>query len=92
MGRAAAGATVVLIGQSTQPAPLVTQTVVQRQLTLRGSLIYDHPRDFADTLKSIGPDLSPARVLRACHPMAAAEAAFREARDVPGKTWIRVAD
>jgi alcohol dehydrogenase/L-iditol 2-dehydrogenase len=99
--RAAAGALVVMIGQSSQPVPLVTQTVVQRQLTLAGSLIYDHPDDFAGTMKPPGPppelpaaDHSgagiAARVLRACYPMAEAETAFRAARAVPGKTWIRL--
>lgn len=84
------GGLIVLIGMSGQPAPLVTRTVVQRQLTIRGSLVYDHPGDFADTLASVGGGLSPAQVLRACHPLAEAADAFRAARDVPGKTWIRM--
>jgi hypothetical protein len=29
-------------------------------------------------------------VLRACYPLAEAEQAFRAAREVPGKTWIRL--
>jgi alcohol dehydrogenase/L-iditol 2-dehydrogenase len=90
--RTATAGTVMLIGMEDGPAPLATKTVVQRQLTIRGSLIYDHPGDFAGALTSIGAGLSPARVLRACHPMAEAAAAFRAARDVPGKTWIRVGD
>jgi alcohol dehydrogenase/L-iditol 2-dehydrogenase len=93
------GGTVVLIGLNSQPAPLVTQTVVQRQLKIIGSLIYDHPEDFADTMKPPGPGMRGAgsraglgagRVLRACYPMAEAQAAFRAARTVAGKTWIRI--
>ena len=90
VSRAARGGQMVLIGMSDQPAPLVTRTVVQRQLTFQGSLIYDHPDDFAATLTSVGRGLCPARVLRACYPLAEAAAAFRAARHVPGKTWIRL--
>jgi 2-desacetyl-2-hydroxyethyl bacteriochlorophyllide A dehydrogenase len=90
VSRAARGGQIVLIGMSDQPAPLVTRNVVQRQLTIQGSLVYDHPGDFAETLASVGRGLCPARVLRACHPLAEAAAAFRTARDVPGKTWIRL--
>ena len=87
--RAARGGTIMLIGQSSEPAALVTRVVVQRQLTLRGSLIYDHPGDFADTLAAAG-GMSPARVLRACYPLAEAADAFAAASQVPGKTWIRL--
>ena len=90
VSRTATGGTVILIGQNGRPSPLVTRLVVQRQLTLQGSLIYDHPRDFADTLQLISSGVSPGRVLRACYPLADAAAAFRAARDVPGKTWIRI--
>jgi len=86
--RAARGGLIVLIGQNSQPVPLLTQRVVQRQLTLMGSLIYDHPGDFAGV--TAGPARRAGRVLRACYPMAEAEAAFRAAAEVPGKTWIRV--
>jgi alcohol dehydrogenase/L-iditol 2-dehydrogenase len=80
----------MLIGQNSRPVPLVTQRIVQRQLTLMGSLIYDHPGDFAQVTGEPGPGRRPGRVLRACYPMAEAEAAFRAAAEVPGKTWIRV--
>jgi 2-desacetyl-2-hydroxyethyl bacteriochlorophyllide A dehydrogenase len=86
--RAAHGGLVVLIGQNSRPVPFVTQPVVQRQLTLMGSLIYEHPGDFAEV--TAGPGRRAGRVLRACYPMAEAEAAFRGAAEVPGKTWIRV--
>ncbi|MGD0241225.1 MAG: alcohol dehydrogenase catalytic domain-containing protein [Streptosporangiaceae bacterium] len=86
--RVARGGLVVLMGLNSQPAPIITQRLVQRQLTLMGSLIYDHPRDFAEVTGKHGP--GAGRVLRACYPMAEAEAAFRDAGRVPGKTWIRV--
>lgn len=86
--RAGRGATVVLIGMGRPLAQVNTGRVVRLQLTLRGSLIYDHPGDFAGTLAAGVP--SPGQVLRACYPLARAEAAMREARAAPGKTWIRV--
>jgi threonine dehydrogenase-like Zn-dependent dehydrogenase len=60
--------------------------VVRRQLRIQGSLTYDHPGDFGAVIKR---SLRPGRVLRACYPLAEAERAFRAAREVPGKTWIR---
>ena len=85
--RTTAGGTVVLIGLSSEPVPLATETVVRRQLRIQGSLTYDHPGDFAAVVKR---SLRPGRVLRACYPLAEAERAFRAAREVPGKTWIRL--
>lgn len=91
VNRAGRGGVLLLIGQNSQPASLVTRTVVQRQLTLRGSLIYDHPDDFAATLALAG-QVTPSRVLSACYPLADAAAAFQAARQVPGKTWIQIKD
>jgi len=88
--RTTAGGTIMLIGMSGGPLSLTTQAVVTRQLTIRGSLIYDHPADFAATLRSPIRDLRPGRVLRACYPLADAADAFGAAREVPGKTWIQV--
>jgi alcohol dehydrogenase/L-iditol 2-dehydrogenase len=87
--RTARGGLIVLMGLNSQPVPLVTQRIVQRQLTLMGSLIYDHPGDFA-AVTGAG-NRRAGRVLRACYPMAQAETAFLAAAAVPGKTWIRVA-
>jgi alcohol dehydrogenase/L-iditol 2-dehydrogenase len=86
--RAARGGLIVLMGLNSQPVPLATQRIVQRQLTLMGSLIYDHPGDFAAV--TAAGNRQAGRVLRACYPMAEAELAFRAAARVPGKTWIRV--
>jgi alcohol dehydrogenase/L-iditol 2-dehydrogenase len=88
--RAARGGLIVLMGLNSQPVPLATQRIVQRQLTLMGSLIYDHPGDFAAV--TAAGNRQAGRVLRACYPMAEAELAFRAAARVPGKTWIRVQD
>lgn len=42
--------TLVLIGQSATPVACTTAQIVQRQITVIGSLIYDHPDDFAEAL------------------------------------------
>jgi len=88
VSRAAHGAAVVLIGLGGQATRVDTRRVVRRQLTLRGSLIYDHPGDFAGTMGS--PVRAPGRVLRAAYPLERAAEAFRAASEVPGKTWIRL--
>lgn len=36
------------------------------------------------------PPPSPGRVLRASYPLEEVPEAFRAAREVPGKTWIRL--
>jgi threonine dehydrogenase-like Zn-dependent dehydrogenase len=79
---------VVMIGLGGHATRVDTALLVRRQLVLRGSLIYDHPHDFAATLTSAIP--SPERILRASYPLREAPEAFRAAREVPGKTWIRV--
>lgn len=84
--RAAHGAVITLIGLGNPTPRIDAGLVVRRQLTLRGSIIYDHPGDFAATL-GIG-SLSPSRVLRASCPLSEAAEAFRAARTVAGKTWI----
>ncbi|GAB3284087.1 zinc-dependent alcohol dehydrogenase [Parasphingorhabdus pacifica] len=82
-------ATVTLIGQSSRPYPLVTQEVVQRQLTLRGALIYDHPHDFAHTRASLEESLvHPERIIQAGAMAADADSALAAAREIPGKSWI----
>jgi alcohol dehydrogenase/L-iditol 2-dehydrogenase len=88
--RTAPGGIIVVIGMSSEPLSLTTQTLVSRQLTVRGSLIYDHPGDFAATMRTPVLELRPGRVLRAGYPLAEANKAFQAAREVPGKTWIQV--
>jgi 2-desacetyl-2-hydroxyethyl bacteriochlorophyllide A dehydrogenase len=88
--RTAGGGGIVAIGMGSEPLGLTSQTLVSRQLTVLGSLIYDHPGDFAMTMRADLDGLRPGRVLRACYPLDDAPSAFAAAREVPGKTWIRV--
>lgn len=89
LGRAAPGAQIVLIGQSSTPVPMRTQRVVQQQLHLHGSLIYDHPTDFATATESLAHQPEPlASVLQAGFSPDEAHTAFTRAPDVPGKSWL----
>lgn len=81
-----AGRTITVIGQSTKPTEITTREVVQRQITIRGSLIYDHPLDFAAATTSIPEGI--CRVLQARTPADEAASAFATVNDVAGKSWI----
>ncbi|GGV22604.1 putative zinc-type alcohol dehydrogenase-like protein [Actinomadura cremea] len=87
--RVSTGGTVMVIGMSSEPVGLSTMELTRRQLQVRGSLIYDHPDDFAGTVAAV-PGAAPrlAGVLRPGVPPEQAERAFAEARAAPGKSWI----
>jgi len=90
-GRAAAGATVVLVGLNADPLPLTTDDVVRRQLILRGSMIYDHPGDFTAAMAEL-PSVRPGAVIEARFPLMRVQEAFAGAAQRAGKTWISIAD
>jgi alcohol dehydrogenase/L-iditol 2-dehydrogenase len=91
--RSAPGATAVLIGLSGAELPFTVEEVVRKQLVLRGSLIYDHPGDFAAAIADLQrAAFRPSTVIDAAFPLQAAQDAFAGARDRAGKTWIRIAD
>ena len=62
------------------------------QLELTGSIIYDHPKDFGESIADIanGTVKGLGRTVRAEFPLEQAAQAFAAVREVPGKTWIRV--
>ena len=89
MRSVASTGTVTLIGLSHEPVQLLTSDVVRRGLTIVGSIIYDHPRDFADTLEAVSvTDIRPERAVQTGTPPEYAESAFAEARSTAGKSWI----
>lgn len=93
LDRLAPGGTAVLVGISAAPLELTSSTLVYRQLKLVGSLIYDHPGDFATTVAALGRrELAPSGALRGRFPLAATAEAFASARSVPGKSWIAFQD
>jgi alcohol dehydrogenase/L-iditol 2-dehydrogenase len=84
-------ATILELGLDRQPLGLVAETLVRRQLSLQGSLTYDHPDDFAWTVSLIDEGtVSPGRVISTEYPLADAQRAFEASREAPGKTWISV--
>jgi alcohol dehydrogenase/L-iditol 2-dehydrogenase len=92
LDRAEPGATVLSVGLDSSPLELTTQTLVRRQLTLQGSLTYDHPGDFESAIDAIvGGRLEPGRIVTDEYPLEEAQAAFQRSGSAAGKTWIRVA-
>lgn len=87
---AAPGGAVTLVGLATDPAKIVPSTIVRGRLTIRGSMIYDHPGDFAATVAA--PPRGLARVVRGQFSLAQGEEAFRSARVVAGKSWISLGE
>jgi 2-desacetyl-2-hydroxyethyl bacteriochlorophyllide A dehydrogenase len=86
LGLARDGGTVTLTGLGTTPVTTTSAAIVRHRLTIIGSLVYDHPRDFAATLAAPLPALD--RIIRAEFPLERAQEAFENAREVPGKSWI----
>ncbi|MFI7497680.1 zinc-binding dehydrogenase [Streptomyces sp. NPDC049687] len=89
LDRAAPGATVVLVGLNSDPLPLTTDDVVRRQLVIRGSMIYDHPHDFADAMAELA-SARPGRAVECRYPLEQAQEAFAGAGRRAGKTWISI--
>jgi alcohol dehydrogenase/L-iditol 2-dehydrogenase len=84
------GGTLVLIGIPLDDVPLSTASIVRGHATVIGSIIYDHPRDFRDTLAFIADNsLAPSSIIRRTFGFTDAQAALSSAVDVPGKSWIK---
>ena len=75
------------------PFELSAQTLVRRQLVLRGSLTYDHPGDFRATVARVraGGDPPGDESITDEYPLDDAQRAFEASASARGKTWIRVA-
>jgi len=90
--RVEAGGTLLFLGLDSRPLDLTSQTLVRRQLTLRGSLTYDHPVDFEEVTGLIaGGRLSPGKIVTDEYPLEDSQHAFERSGSARGKTWIRVA-
>lgn len=85
------GGTLLLLGLDSRPFELSSQALVRRQVSIRGSLTYDHPDDFRTTLELIqAGQVSPGRVVSSEFSLDDAQQAFESSGSAPGKTWIRV--
>ncbi len=90
LDRLAVGGTLLFLGLDSRPLGLSAQALVRRQATLRGSLTYDHPDDFAATIAMLQGGFAPRRVVGGELPLADVQLAFEKAGSTAGKTWIRV--
>jgi alcohol dehydrogenase/L-iditol 2-dehydrogenase len=79
----------VVIGFNDKPVELTTIDLVQRQITIVGQLIYDHPVDFQATLAAVAAgQLTPEQVVQGTFPVEETAAALASVREIPGKSWI----
>ena len=86
------GGTVLILGLDNGPLDITAQTIVRRQLVLRGSLTYDHPGDFESAIALVHSGaIEPERIVTDEHSLDGAQDAFDGSASAPGKTWIRVA-
>ena len=84
------GATLLELGLERRPFELSAETLVRRQLVIRGSLTYDHPEDFRRTIELVSDErLSPGRAISDEFPFIDTQVAFDASLTAPGKTWIR---
>ncbi len=82
----------VVIGVGETPFHVATKTLVRRGITIVGSMIYDHPEDYARVIRAIEHGhAQPGAVLGEAVPLERAPQALLEAVASPDKTWIRVA-
>jgi alcohol dehydrogenase/L-iditol 2-dehydrogenase len=89
----AEGGMLLCLGLDSRPLGLSAQTLVRRQLTLRGSLTYDHPADFEEATTLIAEGrFSPGRIITDEYQLEDAQPAFERSGSARGKTWIRISD
>lgn len=86
----APGGTLVLIGIPHEDVPLSTASIVRGHAAVMGSIIYDHPADFRDTIAFIaGNSLTPSSIVQRTFGFAESQAALSSAVSVSGKSWIK---
>ena len=82
----------VVVGVGSRPFSVEMTTLVRRGLTIVGSMIYDHPHDFAAAISLVAEgDARPGAVLREPATFETAVDALLTAGTVSDKTWIRLA-
>lgn len=92
MEHVVAAGSVICLGLDSRPLGLTSQTLVRSQVTLQGSLTYDHPVDFASTIEELAVGrIEPGRIVTDEYPLTETQAAFDNSESARGKTWISVA-
>ncbi|MFZ0042539.1 MAG: alcohol dehydrogenase catalytic domain-containing protein [Solirubrobacteraceae bacterium] len=83
------GGTIVLIGIPHTDIPISIAKVVREQVHVIGSLIYDHPGDFQDTIGLLAAQtVAPSEILRPPSDFASVSDAMADASKLAGKSWI----
>ncbi len=78
LGAAPRGSQVILLGLSAAPASFVPLRLVREGLRVSGSLIYDHPADFARAIALVqAGTLRPSRIVRDVLPFAEMDRALQ---------------
>jgi alcohol dehydrogenase/L-iditol 2-dehydrogenase len=91
IARLEVGGTLLFLGLDDRPLHLTAQTVVRRQMVLRGSLTYDHPTDFqASVALMAAGQFAPGRIVGDAYALGEVQVAFERSGSAVGKTWIRV--
>jgi alcohol dehydrogenase/L-iditol 2-dehydrogenase len=91
LGRVEIGGTLLVLGLDSRPFEMSAQTLVRRQLVMRGSLTYDHPIDFLAAVELVqAGQASPGRIVSSGFALEQAQLAFESSSSAPGKTWISV--
>ena len=92
LNRVEVGGTVLCLGLDSRPLEFSAQTLVRQQVTLRGSLTYDHPGDFEVAIATIAEgQLAPGRIVTDEYSLDEVQLAFQRSGSARGKTWIRIA-
>jgi alcohol dehydrogenase/L-iditol 2-dehydrogenase len=87
----ASSGSVIVLGLDSRPMGLTSQTLVRSQVTLQGSLTYDHPIDFAETLEDLAAGrIQPGLIVTDEYPLEETQAAFENSGSARGKTWVNV--
>jgi threonine dehydrogenase-like Zn-dependent dehydrogenase len=79
---------ICLIGQPSQPVPANLRTIVQKELSIQGHLIYNHPQDFQTAVTTYAQQPAPPIGLRDAVGPGQAVHDILAARTLPGKIWI----
>jgi threonine dehydrogenase-like Zn-dependent dehydrogenase len=92
LDRVEVGGTLLCLGLDSRPLSFTAQSLVRQQVTLRGSLTYDHPGDFEAAIAAVAEGLlAPGRIVTDEYPLEEAQQAFERSGSARGKTWIRIA-
>ena len=86
------GSSVVLLGLSEKQASFTPLDLVRRGISIRGSLIYDHPEDFQSVIQLIADgQINPGQIISKYIPLADLEAGLIAASSGhPGKIVVQI--